>query len=205
MKRLFPMLLIIICACTLFNDGREAGTELMPLSMTKWVFIITENDSDTYEDVDTVVTEILSTSEDEPGNDVSVLKRTAFYANGSVKWAVDLYWRNDSTGFYNYLNGLALDAVPYLRYPVTKGKTWVISYDYCLFNYYDSLHVQVKGVENYGEFGECWVVEKHFISTYYDTYPQYIVKSWYAPDIGMVKEVTSFSDNYIVMELVRYE
>lgn len=205
MKRIFPILLILIASCSLFDDGREAGMELMPMTVTTRVYSVIDNGSGTYADVDSVIDHLRTTDLDYDSVEVNVVRRTAYNASGEEEWSLDVYWRNDSTGFYNYLNGLTLEPITYMEYPVSKGKSWGKRYGYYLFSLYDSVFVQVKGIDNLEGFGECWVVEKHFISKYYDTYPHYLVKSWYAPDIGMVKEITEFDGRGMTVNLERYE
>jgi hypothetical protein len=128
---------------------------------------------------------------------MAIQNRVASYSDSTIKWTDIVYHVQDDFGFYSFLSTPTLEQpVPYLKYPIYKGRKWDFTADTAFLNEYDKLNAEVLGKEDIGNYIECWKVSIKLSNSDDETYPIYTIISWYKENIGLVKmtqEVGSIS------------
>ncbi len=184
------ILLIIFIGCDgPFNPfGDSAGKEVFPISIgDTWTYSVQSQNSSTYQDVARVEYTYI---QDTTINDVkmTIQNRIAYYSDSTIKWTVTVYYVQDDFGFYSFLSIPTLEQpVPYLKYPIYKGRKWNFTADTAFFNEYDKLAAEVIGKEDVGNYTDCWKVSMKLSKSDDDIYPIYTIISWYKEDVGLVK------------------
>jgi hypothetical protein len=186
----FMISVIIFVGCDgPFNPfGDSAGKEVFPINIgDTWTYAVQSQNSTTYQDIARIAYIYI---QDTTMNDVkmTIQNRIAYYTDSTIKWTVTVYHVQDDFGFYSYLSPPTLEQpVPYLIYPIYKGRKWNFAAETAFLNDYDKLAAEVIGKEDVGNYTGCWKVSMNLSKSDDDTYPIYVITSWYKEDIGLVK------------------